>query len=169
MLDQICGARPIHSLTGPAIAVTAETKRSDGKEDDQERRDPWRDAVALAGLDQRRQRQRDDRGQHDRQKNGAAEIEERPEQQEEDADGRGVAERGPHAADALNRLRVADDERMLRLAFGANIVHKTVLCPDPRVMHFNAKSRRAVPEWPPLVLSGESPLRGASGLLEGAS
>ena len=40
MVAPISGARPIHSLTGPAIAVAAMAHRAERKGDDEERRDP---------------------------------------------------------------------------------------------------------------------------------
>ena len=53
----------------------------------------------------------------------AADIEKGAEQQQEDADGRGAADRRPHAADVVDRPRVADDERVAGFAAGAEIFH----------------------------------------------
>ncbi len=107
-------------------------QRPDASCDDQDGGDPGRNAVALGGLDQRRQRQCNHGGGQDRQQDGAAEIEESAEQQQEYADRRGRTGRDPHILEVFYRLRVADDERVADLALGSKIFHQSLRRPRPR-------------------------------------
>jgi len=123
--------------------------------------------MALARLDQRRQRQRDDDGGNDRQQNGAAEIERGAEEQEEDTDIGGLAERRPDAADAVHRPRIADDDGPGGFAVRLDVVHKAS-SPDPNVPRLQREAAASVPAGSP-GLARNSPLRRGMGLLEGPS
>ena len=136
--------------------------------------DPGRNAVALRRLDQRRQRQRDHRRGQDRQHEGVADIKKGAEQQQEYADSRGLAGRRPNLLDAVDRLRVADHQRVARLrAWRGYIPQIPSVAPRPpshypisleltpgRRVRFPARADG---------LSQLDPFRTAIGLLEGAA
>ncbi len=101
-------------------------ERADRKRNDQEAADPRRNTVAGAGLDQRRQRQRNHCRHQNRQQDFAAKIQNPAQQDEKNADIGRLAGRHPDRLDTADRLRVADDERVSRFAAGADIVHNAL-------------------------------------------
>jgi len=88
--------------------------------------DPGRNAVSFRRLNQRRQRQRQNRRGQDRHHEGVTDIKEGAEQEEKYADGRGLAGRGPHFVDIVDRQRIADYESMTDFALGSEIFQKTL-------------------------------------------
>ena len=126
----ISGARPIHSLTGPAKAVSGEAQRADSEQDDEQGGDPRRDAAAVGGLDHRRKRQGDDGGGEDRQQDGAAEIEDSAEQKQENAEVAARPAEDHMASDAADRLRVVHDDDAERFTVRCEYIPLTWL-PHP--------------------------------------
>src|SRR5579864_3438182 len=119
-----------------------EAHGDEAERDDDEGADPGRNAVALAGLGQRRQRHGDHGGGEDRQQDGAADIKEGAEQDQKDADIGGLAGGQPDGPDIVDRPRVADEERVTDFATGADILHQTLRCPRKAHRH----SRRSTPD-----------------------
>ena len=104
---------------------------------------PGRNAVIFGELDQGRQRQRDNGGGEDRQHEGVADIEKGAEQQQEYADGRGLAGRCPNIMDIIDWRRIADDQRVADFAFGPDIFHKPSVAPRARAVVSEATPARA--------------------------
>ena len=75
---------------------------------------------------QRRKRHSHNRGSKDRHKDGAADVEEHAEHQQENADCRGNPDRLPSVLDAIDRMSVAHVQRLARCTAGTDIVHNAL-------------------------------------------
>ena len=84
-----------------------------------ERRHPRRDPMARGRFDERRQRGADHQRRRHRQQQRAGEKQARPQQQNENSDGRHLRGRRPDVLDGLGRLCLLGRERVALLAAGA--------------------------------------------------